>query len=99
MQIPSDYIEGYERARLRDPLLASRYVECLYVGDPEADLVVEHLAEAGREDSARFITAAMEQDEAVLLGAPTSLKDFFAQLDTPPEWFDPAMALPGARVP
>ena len=39
MQIPSDYIEGYEKARLRDPELAARYVSHLFVGDPDADPV------------------------------------------------------------
>ena len=98
MQIPADYIDGYEQARLADPMLASRYVEHLYVGDPDADLVVEDLAEAGREEAARFINAAMEQDEAVLRDAPESLRQFFARLDRPPDWFDPAATLPGSRL-
>lgn len=98
MRIPSDYIEGYEKARLRDPELASRYIDHLYVGDPEADLVVEDLASVSKEDSARYINAAMEQDETVLRDAPESLKKFFMRLDTPPDWFDLEATLPGSRL-
>ena len=98
MQIPSDYVEGYERARLRDPELADIYVSHLVIGDPEADQVVKDLAMASQEDSARFIGAAMEQDETVTRDAPKSLRTFFERLDTPPEWFDSAATLPGSRL-
>ena len=98
MQIPSDFVVGYEKARLRDPELAARYVSHLYVGDPDADLVVEDMASLSQEDSARFIQAAMEQDQAVMRDAPESLKTFFERLDTPPDWFDIEATLPGSRL-
>ncbi len=98
MQIPSDYVEGYEKARLHDPELAATYISHLFVGDTDADLVVEDMASLSQEDSADFIKAAMEQNETVMHDAPESLRTFFARLDTPPDWFDPAATLPGSRL-
>ena len=98
MQIPSDYIEGYEQARLRDPELAATYISNLLVGDPGADPVIEDLASLSQDDTAEFIKAAMEQNESVMRDAPESLRTFFARLDTPPDWFDPEATLPGSRL-
>ena len=98
MQIPSEYIKGYEKARLADPGLAASYIEHLNVGDPGADAVIEDLVLLKQEESARFIEAAMEQQEDVMRDAPKSLRTFFERLDTPPEWFDPAATLPGSRL-
>lgn len=98
MRIPSDYIEGYEKARVLDPQLAATYIEHLNVGDPEADLVIADMDSLKPGDSAGLIRAAMEQDETVLRDAPESLRMFFARLDTPPDWFDPETALRGSRL-
>ena len=98
MQIPSDYLEGYEKARAIDPELAATYIEHLNVGDPEADAVIEDLSSLGRAESARFIQAAMEQQEDVLRDAPESLRTFFERLETRPDWFSPDAALPGRRI-
>ena len=98
MQIPSDYTEGYEKARLIDPELAAAYIEHLNVGDPEADAVVEDLSSLGRAEAARFINAAMEQQEDVLRDAPKSLTAFFERLEVRPDWFDADAALIGSRI-
>ena len=98
MRIPSDFVDGYEKARLRDPELADRYVSHLFVGDPDADRVVEDMASLSQDDQADFIKAAMEQDQTGMRDAPESLKAFFERLDTPPEWFDLEATLPGSRL-
>lgn len=98
MHIPSDYIDGYEKARNVDPGLADTYIENLSVGDPAADAIVEDLAPLGREKSARFIEAAMERNEEALQDAPPSLLALFKQMETPPDWFDPQATLPGSRL-
>ena len=98
MQIPSDYTEGYEKARIHDPELAAAYIEHLNVGDPDADAVIDDLNSLGRAESARFIEAAMEQKEDVLRDAPESLRTFFERLETPPDWYDPEAVLPGRRI-
>ncbi|MDE0155926.1 MAG: oxygenase MpaB family protein [Gammaproteobacteria bacterium] len=98
MQIPSDYTEGYEKARRVDPDLANLYVQHLNIGDPDADPVVDDMASLSQEDSTEFIKAAMEQNETVMRDAPESLRTFFERLDTPPDWFDPAATLPGSEL-
>ena len=69
MKIPSDYIQGYEAARLRDPETASNYVAHTTIGDPEADYVIERLAPLGQEESRRLIRAGMNNDEDTLQNA------------------------------
>ncbi len=98
MQIPSDFVEGYEKARLRDPEVAATYVSHLFVGDPDADAVVEDMASLSQDESAGYIKAAMEQNETVMRDAPESLRAFFARLDTAPDWFDPEASLHGSRL-
>ena len=98
MNIPSDYIEGYEQARLVDQRLADLYVEHTTVGDPEADALVEELAPLGQRESGRLLHAAMDEDYAALRDAPKSLLDFFENCATPPPWVDFAAFAPGVRM-
>ena len=77
MSVPTDYIEGYEKARAIDAELADRYVAHTTIGDPEADAVIEEIASLGREEGNRFVHAGMEQDEEVLREAPQLVRDFF----------------------
>ena len=44
MNIPTDYISGYEAARTMDADLASRYVGHTTIGDPDADALMDVLA-------------------------------------------------------
>ena len=98
MLIPSDYVEGYERARLLDPELADTYVRNLLIGDPEADDLMDELSTIPAEDARRFVEAGMDKDKGVLKDAPTLLVNFFDGLDTPPEWMDLATFVPGFRM-
>ena len=47
-RIPAVYRPGYEQARADDRDLAENYVRHTLIGDPEADAVVEALAEFGQ---------------------------------------------------
>ena len=98
IRIPSDYVEGYERAKLKDPELAATYINHLNIGDPEADAVIEDLSSLGGKECARLIEAAVEQRESELRDAPESLLKFFERLATRPDWFDPDAALLGCRI-
>ena len=95
MKIPSDYIEGYEAARARDPETASNYVAHTTIGDPEADYVVERLAPLGQEESRRLIRAGMNSDEEALRSAPSYILDFFKGMEDPPDWVDFSAYIPG----
>lgn len=98
MKIPSDYVEGYEAARALDPEIASNYVAHTMVGDPEADYVVERLSELGPEESWSLIQAGMNGDEGVLKDAPSYVRDFFKEMENPPDWVDFSSYIPGIRM-
>ena len=96
--VPSDYVEGYEKARLVDPEMADRYVRHLQVGDPEADAMMADLASIRARDAHRFIEAGMDGDENILKDAPSTVVSFFEQLDSPPGWKDTSAFVPGIRM-
>ena len=98
MNIPSDYVEGYEAARALDPEMASNYIAHATVADPEADYVIERLAELGSEKSRLLIRAGMDNDEDALRDAPSYLRDFFKGIEDPPDWVDYSAYYPGIRM-
>ena len=88
MNIPTDYLEGYERARAVNPELAEKYVAHTLISDPEADAVMEELATIDSEQGFRFLQAGMDQEWDVLNDAPPAVQAFFQNLETPPDWVD-----------
>lgn len=97
MRIPVAYQPGYEKARASNPELADKYIEHTLIGDPEADALVNAIADADQEQQAEFIRAGMDEDEEVLRSAPPEVREFFAGVGTPPEWFDPQVVYAGCR--
>lgn len=97
MKIPDAYREGYGRTPAGDRDLAERYLARTGVGDPVADEAVASLEGADPEAVHRFIEAGMERDREALGRAPAALREFFDAFE-PPDWFDPAAALPGCRA-
>ncbi len=71
MQIPFDYVEGYEVARTLDPGLASNDISHITIGGPEANDVVEHLSTLGSEESMLLIPSWMNGDESALRNDPS----------------------------
>ena len=98
MTIPTCYEEGFPRARALDPEIASRYIAHTLIEDPEADAVVDLLASLEPTAAARFVSAAMDQDEDELASAPRVLRDFFEGLETVPSWVDFSAFAPGIRM-
>ena len=97
--IPTDYRQGYEMARAIAPVIADRYIAHTHVGDPLGDAMVEDLAELSPAESHRLLKAAMQQeDEETLRNAPASLREFFREVETPPEWLDYATFAPSVRM-
>ena len=82
MEAPSDYREGYDKARVVDGEAADIYVAHTRIGDPVMGAVVEELASAPQDRIHRFIQAGMDGDRGGMWGAPKLLRDFF--LDAPP---------------
>ena len=99
MNIPSDYNAGYEKARAVAPDIAANYVAHTLIGDPLGEAMTEDLAELGEAESGRLIRAAMnEEGEEALRDAPASLRAFFKDAATPPEWLDYSAFAPGVRM-
>ena len=99
VNIPADYVAGYENARQVAPEMAANYVAHTLIGDPLGEAMAEDLAELEAGESMRLIQAAMEQegDEAVR-NAPASMREFFKDAETPPEWLDFSAFAPGVRM-
>ena len=99
MQIPSDYVDGYEKARALEPEIASNYVAHTMIGDPAADAAIEDLASLDRAEATLFINALMEQeDESAFRDAPPGLRALFGELESPPDWVDTSAFTPGIRM-
>ena len=61
--------------------------------------MTEDLAELSPTESRRFVEAAMnEEGEEALRDAPASLREFFKDAETPPEWLNYAEFAPGVRM-
>ena len=99
MNIPTDYELGYEKARAVAPDIAANYIAHTHIGDPLGEEMTEDLAEFGSRESMRLIEAAMnrEGDEA-LRDAPASLRKFFREAESPPEWLEYSAFAPGVRM-
>ena len=99
LHIPTDYTEGYEKARRIAPEMAANYIRHTLVGDPLAEAMTEDLAGLGNEESSRLITAAMNSEgEEPLRNAPESMRKFFEEAETPPDWLDYAAFAPSVRM-
>ncbi len=99
MNIPTDYEAGYENARAIAPDVAAKYVAHTHIGDPLSEAMAEDLAEFSSEESRRLVEAAMNDgDGEALRNAPDSLREFFRDVETPPEWLDYSAFAPGVRM-
>ncbi len=97
--IPTDYLLGYKRACAVSQQLADKYVAHTHVGDPIADEMMADLDEMPRNRSRRLIHEAMEGvTEEALRDAPESVRDFFKDAETPPEWLNYPGLAPGVRM-
>ncbi|MCY4109087.1 MAG: oxygenase MpaB family protein [Chloroflexi bacterium] len=97
--LPSCYIPGYEKARALDPELATRYVDHTLIGDPVADAMMEDLAPLGQQETARILQAGIDgKDDDTIRNAPASVREFFKELENPPDWVDLSALQPGVRM-
>ena len=99
MKIPTDYAIGYEKARAIAPDIADKYITQTLIGDPLGKEMAADLAEFSASESERLIKAAMNEDgEEALKDAPDSLRRFFKEAETPPEWLDYSAFAPSVRM-
>ena len=99
MKIPSDYDKGYPKAREIDPELADNYLAHTHIGDPVAEAMTDDLIELGGSESGRIVQRIMDNPgEEALRDAPASVRAFFNDAETPPEWLDYASFAPSVRM-
>lgn len=98
-QMPSLYVDGYNKAKAVDPGLADAYIRNTLVGDPPADAAMAALGDFTQAGAHRLIEAGMNGDEETLREAPEALRVFFAEVNLPPPFeYDPEKAAAGSRV-
>ncbi len=96
--MPSDYVDGYAKARAIDRKAADNYIAHTHIGDPVMDEIVEDLAGLPQRRVHELISAGMDEDRDGLRNAPQSLRDFFFDAPPPdPEWLDHKAFQPGIR--
>ena len=98
LTVPTDYVEGYERARQIDPDMASNYIAHMLITDPPADAFVEQLYSRRPREINQTLRVAMDMDEELLGESPAYVRDFFDLASTPPDWLDVDAFLPGIRM-
>jgi len=99
MEVPSDYKEGYEKARLVDKGSADNYIAHTHIGDPVMDALLEEISPLPQSQVHRFIDAGMQEDRDGLRNAPKLLRDFFIDAPQPnPDWLDHDAFGPGIRA-
>ena len=99
MNMPTDYKPGYEKAGAIAPDIADKYLAHTLIGDPLAEELAEDLAGFSPKESGKFIQAAMDGgDEEALRDAPSTLRKFFRDAETPPEWLDYSAFAPAVRM-
>ncbi len=99
INIPVDYLPGYEKARAIDPELADRYIAHTKVGDPDADAVVGYLFSLPRRESIALVREGIENpDGSELLRQHPPMRDFIRSLNATPDWLDLEAFHPAYRM-
>ncbi len=99
MNIPTDYAEGYPKARKIDAERADRYVAHTTIGDPDADAMMDELAGIPQAEAMEYLRAGMEAEyRSLLVDAPESVQKFFHSVDIDPDWVDHEEFMPGVRM-
>ena len=98
MHIPEAYLSGYLAAREQYPELADAYIRHTTEGDPLADAVAEDLAALAPDEVHAMLAGALEGHGAPPSGAPESLREFLAEADNVPDWYDRRLARAASRA-
>ena len=99
MNIPTDYEAGYEKARAIAPDVAAKYIAHTHIGDSLGEAMTEDLAELSfRRDESTRRSGYEQRRRGALRDAPDSLREFFRDAETPPEWLDYSKFAPGVRM-
>ena len=98
LRIPEAYLPGYMAARERHPALAEAYIRHTAEGDPLADAVVEDLLELAPDEVHAMLAKALDDPDAPIPGVPESLREFLAEANNVPAWYDRRLARVASRA-
>ena len=99
MNMPTDYLQGHEKAAALDPEITSNYLAHTVIGDPFADAMLDDLAEIPTaERNLLFQALLQERDLSVLSNAPASVRAFLDDAERVPDWVDFDAFTPGIRM-
>ena len=98
MQIPSAYQDGMARARRIDPALTETYLRHTMIGDPLADAVMAAFRDVPAPVQRDWMHRGMDGGPMAVADAPAAWRDFLAETERVPDWFDPGFTGPGCRA-
>ena len=97
--IPTCYLPSYDAAHAIDPAATSNYIAHTLIGDPLADTMINDLASLSRAEQTLLFQAVLnEKDAAAYADAPQSVRDFFEDVESVPDWVDFNAFDPGIRM-
>lgn len=100
MNIPTSYIEGYDKALKENPAIAKNYVAHTTIGDPLADDLIRDTISLEPKQFQRYIRLGMvgETNLEEFKSAPKTIRDFFEANEAPPDWVDIDSYKPGVKM-
>jgi len=98
LRIPEAYLPGYLAAREECPELAHAYVRHTTEADPLADAVAEDLSGLVPNEVHAMLAGAFDRPGAPPSGVPESLREFLAEADNVPDWYDRGRARVASRA-
>ena len=99
MHTPTEYLDGFEKAKSIDPVRAVNYIEHTHFGDPVADEMVADLSLISKEDSKKWVELILTgRNPEEMTCAPASVQRFNITCTTPPDWLNPSLFAAGNRM-
>lgn len=96
MNVPSEYIDGFKRAKKVNSARAVQYILHTKIGDPVADMMVSDLSNLPKEDSEKWVRRILSgSDLETLKQAPASVSTFHETCIAPPDWLNLEKFAPG----
>ncbi len=94
---PEAFRPGYEATRPSNPELTDSYVAHLSIGDPDADAVIDELADVPPGKIDEFVRVLLESDRRKGDSAPRALREFVDRSVSLPQWYRSVPVQPGSR--
>ena len=99
MIVPTEYVPGYERARMICADTADNYIAHTHICDPIADRAMEQISAFKPAEALQLIKAIInDPEDRVLDDAHPAIRDLTHDIHTAPTWLDHEAFKPGIRL-